>query len=111
MNTTTSAPTSLCEYECEYNEYYSISTCRKLNEFICAPITRHLIPIQEQFENVSKIKQFTVSLSLSLPLSHSPSVSRTQCAQSDVDEDAVDTLINSKLGQSFCQLWCHVAYT
>lgn len=103
MNTTTSAPTSLCECECEYNEYYSISTCRKLNEFICAPITRHLIPIQEQFENVSNIKQFTVSLFLSL--------SRTQCAQSDVDEDAVDTLINSKLGQSFCQLWCHVAYT
>lgn len=107
MNTTTSAPTSLCECECEYNEYYSISTCRKLNEFICAPITRHLIPIQEQFENVSNIKQFTVSLFVSL----SPSFSRTQCAQSDVDEDAVDTLINSKLGQSFCQLWCHVAYT
>lgn len=62
MNTTTSAPTS----ECEYNEYYSISTCRKLNEFICAPITRHLIPIQEQFENVSNIKQLTVALSLSL---------------------------------------------
>lgn len=107
MNTTTSAPTSLCECECEYNEYYSISTCRKLNEFICAPITRHLIPIQEQFENVSNIKQFTVALFPSL----CPSFSRTQCAQSDVDEDAVDTLINSKLGQSFCQLWCHVAYT
>lgn len=68
MNTTTSAPTSLCECECEYNEYYSISTCRKLNEFICAPITRHLIPIQEQFENVSNIKQFTVSFFLSLSL-------------------------------------------
>lgn len=67
MNTTTSAPTSQCE--CEYNEYYSISTCRKLNEFICAPITRHLIPIQEQFENVSNIKQFTVSLFLFLSLS------------------------------------------
>lgn len=109
MNTTTSAPTSECE--CEYNEYYSISTCRKLNEFICAPITRHLIPIHEQFENVSNIKQLTVSLSLSFRTSSSLSLSRTQCAQSDVDEDAVDALINSKLGQSFCQLWCHVAYT
>lgn len=73
MNTTTSAPTSECE--CEYNEYYSISTCRKLNEFICAPITRHLIPIQEQFENVSNIKQLTVALSLSLSLSVHPPLS------------------------------------